>query len=175
MNLVADAPFWLFVLLIFVLAAAAIEDAVRLRISNLTCLAVVAVATMAVVFQGFSPAFWQNAAVFFLILGLGTAAFAAGMLGGGDVKLLAALGLSVNFRGAVALVSAVFLAGGVLALLYLASRAIIRANSSKTRRIPYGVAIAMGAVLAFGLQRGDLPSQKRGHPLSSFKILPLRH
>jgi prepilin peptidase CpaA len=175
MNLIAGAPFWLFALLILVLAAAAIEDAVRLRISNATCLAVAAGAILAVALQGFSPGLWQNAAVFVLILGLGTAAFSAGVLGGGDVKLLAGLGLWVDFRGAVALISVVFLAGGVLAVLYLASRAIVRANDMKSRRIPYGIAIAMGAVLAFALQRGDLPGQKRPHALSPYEILPLRH
>ena len=173
MNLIAGAPFWLFALLILILAAAAIEDALRLRISNPTCLAVVACAIVPVAMQGFSPALWQNAAVFVLILGLGTAAFAAGVLGGGDIKLLAGLSLWVDFRGAVALISAVFLVGGVLAMLYLASRAVIRANSVKSRRIPYGIAIAMGAVLAFGLQRGDLAGQKRLHALSTLKILPL--
>jgi prepilin peptidase CpaA len=175
MNLIVGAPFWLFALLILVLAAAAIEDAVRLRISNATSLAVFAGAIVAAALQGFSPSLWQNAAVFVLILGLGTAAFAAGVLGGGDVKLLAGLGLWVDFRGAVALISVVFLAGGLLALLYLVSRTVIRADSVKSRRIPYGIAIAVGAVLAFGLQRGDLPGQKRPHALAPLEILPLRH
>lgn len=175
MNLIADAPFWLFALLMIVLAAGAIEDAVRLRISNLTCLAVVAGAIVGVVLQGFSPVLWQNVAVFVLILGLGTAAFAAGILGGGDIKLLAGLGLWVNFRGVIPLVSAVFLAGGVVALLYLASRAIIRAKSVKSRRIPYGIAIAMGAVLAFGLQRGGLSGQKHAQAPVVAEILQLRH
>jgi prepilin peptidase CpaA len=175
MNLIAGAPFWLFALLVLVLAAAAIEDAVRLRISNPTCLAVVVGAIGAAALQGFSPALWQNAAVFVLILGLGTAAFAAGVLGGGDIKLLAGLGLWVDFRGAVALISVVFLTGGVLALLYLVSRAVIRANGAKSRRIPYGLAIAVGALLVFGLQRGDLPGQKRPHALPPLKILPPLH
>jgi len=175
MNLIVGAPLWLVASLFLVLAAAAIEDAVRLRISNATSLAVFAGAIVAAAVQGFSPALWQNAAVFVLILGLGTAAFAAGALGGGDVKLLAGLGLWVDFRGAVALISVVFLAGGVLALVYLASRAVIGANSVKSRRIPYGIAIAVGAVLAFGLQLGDLPGQKRPHALAPVDILRVTH
>jgi len=37
MNLAAEAPTWLLLVLALLLAAAAVEDAVRLRISNLTC------------------------------------------------------------------------------------------------------------------------------------------
>ena len=43
MNLVVGAPWWLLVLLALVLFAAAIEDAVRFRISNFTCLALILV------------------------------------------------------------------------------------------------------------------------------------
>jgi len=172
MNLVVGAPLWLVLLLVVALAVAAIEDAVRLRISNLTCLVVIVCAIAAVALEGFQPALWQNAAVFILVLMLGTAAFAAGVLGGGDVKLLAGLGLWVNFSGAMALVAAVFLAGGLVALLYLATRAMRRATDWKSRRVPYGIAIAIGAIFVFGLQRGHLPGQPR--PLPPIKIL-LRH
>ena len=37
MNLIVGAPWWLIIILMLALGAAAIEDAVRLRISNLIC------------------------------------------------------------------------------------------------------------------------------------------
>jgi prepilin peptidase CpaA len=146
------------------LAAAAIEDAFRLRVSNLTCAAVAAGALFAVVLQGFSPALWQNAVIFAGILALGTLAFGAGWLGGGDVKLLAALGLWVNLEGALGLLAAVFLAGGVLALGSVTLRAVpgVRfRTSAKDRRIPYAIAIAVGALIAFGLQLEHSPATVR--------------
>ena len=90
--------------------------------------------------------------VFVAVLLLGTVAFSAGVLGGGDVKLLAALGLWLDIRGAVWFLAAVFLAGGLLALLLIAGRLILRRPRSKDRgkrRFPYGIAIAAGAVISF--------------------------
>ena len=47
MNLIVGSPVWLTILLALALAAAAIEDAVRLRISNLTCATVLIGAILA--------------------------------------------------------------------------------------------------------------------------------
>ena len=164
MNLIVGAPWWLTALIGAVLCAAAIEDAVRLRISNLTCLAVIVVALVAMAIHGFPAALWQNAVVFLLIFVAGTGAFAAAMLGGGDVKLLAALGLWMNFAGAVWLIAAVFLAGGVLALLFILTRPIRRRarkarGKSDSTGIPYGLAIAAGAAMVFGTQSGVLDTK----------------
>jgi prepilin peptidase CpaA len=172
MNLIIGAPWWLNALLALVLCAAAIEDAVRLRISNATCLAAIILALVAMAIHGFPPALWQNAVVFLLILVVGTAAFSARMLGGGDVKLLAALGLWVNFNGAVGLVTAVFLAGGVLAILFILTRPIRRRVSGSAEkpahaRIPYGLAIAAGAGLVFGAQLGAIEAKpEKANPLA---------
>jgi prepilin peptidase CpaA len=153
MNLIIGAPVWLVALLALALAAGAVEDAVRLRISNLTCVAVFLTGIVAMAFYGFPLALWHNLVVFLAILVLGTFAFSAGWLGGGDVKLLAALGLWFDFRGALLLIGATFLAGGVLAALYLLARPLRRSRGSEAnRRIPYGLAIAAGALVAFGMQ-----------------------
>jgi prepilin peptidase CpaA len=164
MNLVVGAPWWLLALLALALCAAAIEDAVRLRISNLTCLAVFFVAMIAMAIQGFPLTLWQNAVVFLLILAAGTAAFAANVLGGGDVKLLAAVGLWMNFSGAVWLIAAVFLAGGVLAVLFIVTRPFRRRGREAgvrtgSARIPYGLAVAAGAFMIFGAQLGVLDNK----------------
>ena len=84
-----------------------------------------------------------------------------GKLGGGDVKLLAAVGLWFDFSGALGMLIAVALAGGLLALLVLVVRSIGWSEEMRRRvvllrpggGIPYGVAIAAGALIAMALQR----------------------
>ena len=146
MNLISGAPLWLVVVLSCALIAAALEDASRLRISNVTSVIVLAGAITAMLLGRPSWGLWQNFGVLVVILLLGTAAFAAGWLGGGDVKLFAAAGLWFDFRAAIAFVTFVFLAGGALAICYLAARPFRRERVDKKRgRIPYGIAIALGA------------------------------
>lgn len=172
MNLVASAPTWLIALLVAALAAAAIEDFIRLRISNVTCLVVLVAGIVAMALQGFPLALWQNLVVFLVLLAVGTAVFATGKVGGGDVKLLACLGLWVNFSAALWLVASIFLAGGVIAVLYLAVGVVRRSRRDNSQRIgqsqiPYGLAIVAGAALIFAGQLGVLePKHERPNPLS---------
>ena len=161
MNLIESAPHWLAWLLASLLVAAAVEDAVRLKISNLTCLGVFAGAIVAMVMGGFDIALWQNALVFTILLAGGTLLFSSGKMGGGDVKLLAALGLWCDITGALNLLLGVFLSGGLLAILIIGARMVAPAgNSSRVvvmRRgsgIPYGIAIAAGGLIALALTRG---------------------
>lgn len=159
MNLIGDSPIWLVAILFAAMAAAAIEDFIRLRISNFTCLAVLVSALVAMGLHGFPLDLWQNVLVFLLLLGAGTLLFSAGKIGGGDVKLLACLGLWVNISAAVWLLATALMAGGVLALIYLAVRArkLTRPGSKyKSKGIPYGMAIAAGAGLIFAGQLGLL-------------------
>jgi prepilin peptidase CpaA len=170
-NLAATAPVWLISLLAAALAAAAIEDAVRLRISNATCLVVLAAAIVAMALQGFPLALWQNLVVFLVLLVLGTLVFATGKVGGGDVKLLACLGLWVNFSAAPWLVASIFLAGGLVALLYIVVGLLRRSRRRDDgerigqRQIPYGLAIVAGAALVFSGQLGFMaPKHERPVP-----------
>ena len=161
MNLTAEAPQWLALILAILLIAAAVEDAVRLRISNLTVGLVLVTAIVAVITAGFELRLWQNLVVFLALLATGTSMFAAGKLGGGDVKLLASVGLWFDFAGALWLLVAVALAGGVLALLVLVIRSFNWSEEIRRRvvllrpggGIPYGVAIAAGALIAMAFQR----------------------
>jgi len=160
-NLAAEAPQWLALIVAVLLLAAAAEDAVRLRISNLIVALVLVGAIVAAMLAGPELALWKNLVVFLALLGIGTPIFAAGKLGGGDVKLLAAVGLWFDFAGALWMVLAVVLAGGLLALVILILRSF--AWSEEIRRrvillrprggIPYGVAIAAGALFTMALQR----------------------
>lgn len=155
MNLASAAPTWVFVILCALLAAAALEDAIRLRISNLTSAGVFGLAFVAAAYTGFSVLLWQNALVFALLITSGALVFATGQMGGGDVKLLAALGLWFNIEGAIWLLAAVFISGGLLGVGFIAVR-LARGNGLKRRRdkggIPYGVAIAAGAFITFASQ-----------------------
>ena len=86
----------------------------------------------------------SGAAVFVLLAG----AFYAGMMGGGDVKLAAALALWFSPASTIKFLVLTSLAGGVLTLVVLAWH---RAKHREGRpEIPYGVAIAFGglAILA---------------------------
>jgi prepilin peptidase CpaA len=160
-NLAVAAPQWLALVFAILMLAAAAEDAVRLRISNITVLLVLVGAIVAAVIAGPEVRLWQNLAVFLALLAVGTPMFAAGKLGGGDVKLLAATGLWFDFGGALGMLIAVALAGGLLALLVLVLRAIGWSEEMRRRvvllrpggGIPYGVAIAAGALIAMALQR----------------------
>lgn len=161
MNLVVLAPQWLALVLIVLLVAASVEDCVRLRISNIIVVLVLAAAIAAAIAVEPEPRLWQNLLVFVGLLAIGTPMFAAGKLGGGDVKLLAAVGLWFDLMGAFRMIMAVALAGGALALFIIALRSFNLSEAARQRvivlrpkgGIPYGVAIAAGALFAMALQR----------------------
>jgi prepilin peptidase CpaA len=171
MNLMTVAPAWLVWALVVILIAASVEDAARLRIRNITCGIVAAGALAAMMSTGPSLALWQNFSVFALILVLGTAAFAAGLLGGGDVKLLATTGLWLDLRGGLLLLIAVFLAGGVVAIAYITVNFVRRRPKGprNSRRVPYGIAIAGGALLTLALSREAFPAQHYTVPGTHFR------
>src|SRR5438093_1069370 len=78
------------------------------------------------------------------LFGAFTAAFALGAMGGGDVKLIGALGLWLPLNAVMALLVIMSLAGGVLTLVMLVRHRL--AKHEHPLEIPYGVAIAVGAV-----------------------------
>lgn len=161
MNLGAEAPLWMALILALLLAAAAAEDAARLRISNITVLLIIVAAVAAALIIGPGLALWQNLAVFAGLLVIGTPLFATGKFGGGDVKLFAAAGLWFNLWGALYMLAAVMITGGVLALAILGFRLFGWSEEARRRvrvlspasGIPYGVAIAIGTLIVVTLQR----------------------
>ena len=85
-----------------------------------------------------------GAGVFTILAG----AFYAGMMGGGDVKLAAALALWFSPASTIRFLVFMSLAGGVLTLVVLAWH---RAKRREGRpEIPYGVAIAFGGLAILG-------------------------
>lgn len=93
-----------------------------------------------------------------LLIGLGL--FGLNLLGGGDVKLMAAACLWLGLTGSGVFVLATALVGGVFSLVLLVSRVwlqpyvgagpgwLIQLMEPKGH-IPYGVAIAIGALIAW--------------------------
>ena len=173
MNLIHASPLWLLIVLGCAMLAAAVEDAARLRISNLTVVVVLLGAIAAALIKGPSWDLWQNVAVFFIVLALGTAAFSARWLGGGDVKLFAAAALWFDFSSALTFVVLVLLSGGAVAIGYLLSRPFrpVPPGGKMARRIPYGIAIAVGALAMISLNPGTFGRHQRPAPAS--KYIPL--
>ncbi|MBV9511494.1 MAG: prepilin peptidase [Caulobacteraceae bacterium] len=106
-----------------------------------------------------------------LLLGMGM--FAAGWIGGGDAKLFAVSALWLGWAGLPVFLLVTALAGGVLAVLLLNARSAamkpyFRGAPAWFARlvtpgagVPYGVAIAAGALTAF--PRCALMSAFHGH------------
>ena len=99
------------------------------------------------------------------VLGLAMLVWQAGLLGGGDVKLLASTCLVVPPQGVPMLLASISIAGGLLACIYVAARHVVPVPSAQRpadvfrravrvelwrihRRgpLPYAVAIALGAM-----------------------------
>lgn len=108
-----------------------------------------AVALLAVPFWwSVGLALWPDAALqvgmALLVFAAFAIAFALGAMGGGDVKLVAAIALWLPFQAVFALLFVMSLAGGVLTLaLWLRHRLARREGQLE---IPYGVAIAFGGL-----------------------------
>jgi prepilin peptidase CpaA len=129
-----------------ILIVAAVIDVRTFTISNRLNLAVAALAPLYWWSIPISP--WPGVAIqlaagaaVFLLLAL---AFFGGMMGGGDVKLAAALGLWFPPAATVKFLVLMSLAGGVLTLAVLGWHRLKRREGRP--EIPYGVAIAFGAL-----------------------------
>jgi prepilin peptidase CpaA len=79
-----------------------------------------------------------------VVFGLLAAAFYAGMMGGGDVKLAAALALWISPQSTIKFLVLMSLAGGVLTLVVMGLHRWKRREGRP--EIPYGVAIAFGGL-----------------------------
>lgn len=164
------------IILYVLLAGAALQDVAMLRISNLFPIALILLFGGWLFANGVPGTIWQNGVLFLIIVAFGIALFAARWLGGGDVKLLAAIALWFDLRGGLALFVYMSLFGGLLSLLLVFARRFVPEPARERLGwpglkpkgpIPYGVAIAAGALLTIALQ-GPNPS---GVPkLPDFKL-----
>ena len=153
------------------MVAAAVNDARAFKISNWIWLSLLALFPLYVLSAPEPLAWPHHLGVFVLVFGIGFALFAGHFAGAGDVKLLAAASLwaGPNFIGVLLVVTG--LAGGVLAIGYAlnawlhyrkqppvvnggAGNAGADGNllhAMKNEPIPYGIAIAVGGIAAFGM------------------------
>jgi prepilin peptidase CpaA len=139
-----------FLAMTFLLLCAAAWTDLRSRIiPNVIPAAVFVVALAACIVLPDLRADWGwRAASFVVMFAVCFAAFAAGVLGGGDVKLLIALSPWIALPKLANLLFFIGVAGGALALIFILA-ALARREEAKTalrQRIPYGVAILAGAV-----------------------------
>jgi prepilin peptidase CpaA len=128
----------LLVALALLLVSAGIQDARTREIANWKN---AAIALMAAFFQ-LALQLGVAALVFALFVG----AFALGQMGGGDVKMIGALALWLPVMPLVWMLVLMSLIGGVLTIVMVIERKW-RRNGGGPVEIPYGVAIAIAALL----------------------------
>lgn len=142
--------------------AAALRDLTSYTIPNWISLALIAGFALAAVASGLPLAqVGLHLAIFAAALAAGMAMFALRWIGGGDAKLFAAAALWLGPQAGLTYLIATCIAGGALALTLLSLRSMwLRAFAnlgppwlirlaSPGEAVPYGVAIAVGALFAF--------------------------
>lgn len=139
---------------------AGLQDLTSMKIRNWISAALVVAFFPAALLIGLAPlTIAMHVGVGVLALAVTIGLFALGQMGGGDAKLIAATSLWFGL-GAGMFLLWMALAGGVFAVLILIGRARAQpylaalpgwASTLMTpkKRIPYGVAIAAGALIAF--------------------------
>ena len=151
------------VVLIFpaIMAFAAAMDLLTMRISNRVAIALAVLFLVAAPLAGLSLYdVLSHVAAGAVVLAIAIVLYAFGGFGGGDGKLLAAASLWVGFEGLVPFLTYVAISGGVLAVVILAYRMVpaiealpmpewaLKLHRAGTG-IPYGIAIAAGALLIY--------------------------
>lgn len=152
----------LFILLFFgIMVAAAIYDLVSYTIPNFLSLLLIAAFAAFALWQALPwPLLANHAGAGLGMLAVGWALFALGLLGGGDAKLFAATSLWMGWYGLLNYMILFSLCGGVLALSLLLFRRLpvpegllrhgwIATLHQKEQGVPYGIALAVGAILAW--------------------------
>ena len=146
------------------ISVAAFSDWRHFRIPNICPILLILLFPISKAYIGLDAGWLSNLGHFGIALLAGIILFGLGWIGGGDAKLYAAIALWFDLQQAISLLLAVVLLGGVLAVCYLATRKYRRrrkAASAKQKgsvqetRIPYGVAITLGAIYTCLLYTSD--------------------
>ncbi|HEY8618421.1 A24 family peptidase [Phenylobacterium sp.] len=126
------------------LGGAAASDLKSYRIPNRLCLALAAGA-LVLAFPASSDEWVSRGGAFLAVSIVVLSLYVMRAMGGGDVKLLAAVSLWIPLGELPVFVLALGLAGGVQALVTMAGRRLATAGAAATmrRRMPYGVSIAL--------------------------------
>ena len=138
------------------LLAASCFDVLRLRIPNMIPAGLVALFTLRIILGGSVAAPLDHLMAMVLALLILLPLFALDMLGGGDVKLVAAVALWLGMNQLAALLILVGIVGGIFALFWLAMRWLVRIGlrdrnlprSLQARApLPFALPIMIAAVL----------------------------
>ena len=142
-------PLMLWGALTSILLLAGIEDARRREIANWKNAAIALLAPLYwwMAGYGWADIAWQ-VGIALVIFAAFAAAFSFGWMGGGDVKMIGALALWLPTQALMFMLVLMSIIGGVLTLIMMLDH--WRRKSPGTVETPYGVAIAMAAMLAFG-------------------------
>ena len=134
-------------ILVVLLVSAGIEDARIREIANWKNAAIALMAPLWWVSIGLSP--WPDMAfqvgLAMVVLALFCVAFHFGQMGGGDVKLIAALALWLPIVPLLQMLLLMSVIGGALTLVMLLEHKL--SKNSRVLEIPYGVAIAAAGLL----------------------------
>ena len=140
------------------LVAASCFDVLKLRIPNIIPLGLIALFTLQLLVGPGVPAPLDHFLAMALTLLILLPVFALNMLGGGDVKLLAAVALWLGMQKLAALLILVGVVGGIFALLWLAMRWLIRTglggrplprSLQAHAPLPFALPIMIAAALLF--------------------------
>jgi prepilin peptidase CpaA len=144
-----------------VMAFAAATDLLTMRIPNWVSVTLAVAFLVAAPLAGLSLYdVLMHLAAGAVVLLAGIALYAVGGFGGGDGKLLAAAALWIGFEGLITYLAFVSIAGGVLAVAILIYRRVPAVEAlpipdwalklhKQGTGIPYGIAIAAGALLVY--------------------------
>lgn len=139
------------VVALLIIVGAAVIDIVRLEIPDTASLSVLGLAlTFGLLVPHFS--WWSHLAAPLMTFSIGVLMFSRGWLGGGDVKLMTAVAAWTGLADLFLFLTAMSLAGGILALGLLLARRLIAAPTdsgapvSRAAPLPYAVAIALGTL-----------------------------
>jgi prepilin peptidase CpaA len=162
-SMFSSLPIMFSLALTALLLAASLFDVTQFRIPNLIPLLVTSLFLMKAGIGIEAGPIWSRVLVSACMFAVGFLAFSAGLLGGGDVKLMAALALWFDASNFADFVAVTGIAGGVLGILLLLTRRTIPiaalplsadASSSSFKQrllnpaapLPYAVPISIAAL-----------------------------
>ena len=158
-------PLLLLLLFCFLLAAAAVQDATSLTISNWFSVAVLLTGLFCVATQVDIGTWWEHGASFVITLAGGILLFSRGLFGGGDVKLLAALGAWLGPWPTLY----VFAITAIIGMVFVLAQAAVQGRLGKLLRNSTVIAMSLASSDQNGLDQametGQACSGNGGKPL----------
>jgi prepilin peptidase CpaA len=143
-----------FLVLFVLMTAGAWLDVTQRRLPNWLCLAVVMTGGVATTYLGGIDGLLSAAIHMGIALVVGMGLFRLDMIGGGDAKFYAATALWFGLAEAPRMLMSVSILGAILLATFIAFKWLSRSFKNQERargdfaKLPYGVAIAAGALVA---------------------------